>query len=262
MNDLTNRDEAVDLLQSLGLKQYEAKCFVALSRIDSGTAKQISDLSDVPRTRVYDAVRVLESKGLVEIQHSNPKLFRAVSIEEAAATLRAEYEDRVDELEDVLRDVSPADTDNEPNAPHEVWALTGADAIQNRTHQLVTDADDEVVFVVSTDDPLTSDLVDALRDATDRGVSVTVGAADEGLREAVADRLPEADVFVSELAWLRGSDGDVAISRLLLVDGTTILVGSTTGGDGDEHAVFGRGFANGLVAIVRRLMSTGLFSGA
>lgn len=55
---------------------------------------------------------------------------------------------------------------------------------------------------------------------------------------------------------------DTEIGRLLLVDRNTILVSSfhaAQAGERDhEQAAFGRGFDNGLVAIVRRLMATGL----
>ena len=84
-------DEAVEVLQQLGLKEYEAKCFVGLSRLSTGTAKQLSEITDVPRTRIYDAVRVLEAQGLVVIQHSSPQRFRAVPLEEATETLRDQY---------------------------------------------------------------------------------------------------------------------------------------------------------------------------
>ena len=90
-----NIEQAVEVLQQLGLKEYEARCFVGLSRLNTGTAKQLSELTEVPRTRVYDAIRVLESQGLVEIQHSSPQQFRAVSLDEATETLRDQYEDRV-----------------------------------------------------------------------------------------------------------------------------------------------------------------------
>jgi sugar-specific transcriptional regulator TrmB len=83
-----HREEAIDVLQELGLKEYEAKCFVGLTRLSTGTAKQLSEITDVPRTRVYDAIRVLEAQGLVEIQHSSPQQFRAVPLEEATETLR------------------------------------------------------------------------------------------------------------------------------------------------------------------------------
>jgi len=62
--------EAISLLQDLGLQEYEARCFMALNQLPNGTAKEIHEISEVPRTRVYDAIRVLESQGLVEVQHT------------------------------------------------------------------------------------------------------------------------------------------------------------------------------------------------
>jgi len=53
MADVSNKEQAVELLQELGLKEYEARSFVALSRQQQGTAKDISDSSSVPRTCVY-----------------------------------------------------------------------------------------------------------------------------------------------------------------------------------------------------------------
>ncbi|RLM77810.1 TrmB family transcriptional regulator, partial [Halobellus sp. Atlit-38R] len=51
MEDVSNQDQAIELLQQLGLKEYEAKSFVALARRQRGTAKDISETSEVPRTR-------------------------------------------------------------------------------------------------------------------------------------------------------------------------------------------------------------------
>ena len=70
-------------------------------------------------------------------------------------------------------------------------------------------------------------------------------------------------MFVSGLEWLHGEsiDGETSIGRLLLVDREAILVSSWEAGTGQEHAIYGTGFSNGLVVISRRLMATGLFSG-
>lgn len=102
MSPAEHIEEAVQLLQGLGLKEYEARCFVRLTRLDTGTAKKLGELTEVPRNRVYDANRVLESKGLVEIHHSNPQRFRAVSLDEAIETLRDLYEGRVHRLHTTL----------------------------------------------------------------------------------------------------------------------------------------------------------------
>ncbi|WP_415380422.1 TrmB family transcriptional regulator [Halosimplex sp. TS25] len=263
MDDISNTEQAIELLQGLGLKEYEAKAFVALTRLPQATAKEISDISEVPRTRVYDAVRVLESKGLVEIQHANPQQFRAVGIDEAAETLRVEYEAKTDTLRDRLKEIEPAPGETGAESTHEVWALTGRTAIGNRTKQLLGEADDEVVLILGSEAVATESLLEALAEAGRRGATLIVGTVSEPLRDRVESTVPEAEVFVSGLEWLHGSipNDDTEITRILLVDRSTILVSTAHDDDtsnGGEQAVFGRGFDNGLVTIVRRLMATGL----
>lgn len=265
MPDITNGDESIEMLQQLGLKEYEARAFVALTRVQSGTAKDVAELSEVPRTRVYDAIRVLETKGLVEIQHANPQVFRAVSIDEAADTLDREYSARTDSLRESLQGVSPVSLDGDTEIGHEVWALSGDAAISTRTDQLIGEANAEIVLVVGQEEIVTEALLDGLSAARDRGVSVIIGTTNEAVQELVRDALPDAEVFVSGLEWLRstgGTEDDTEISRLLLVDRNTILVStfreSRTEERAHEQAVFGRGFDNGLVVIMRRLMAMGL----
>lgn len=263
MNERTNQQQAVALLKELGLKEYESKSFVALARLPSATAKEISEVSEVPRTRVYDATQVLEEKGLVEIQHSNPQRFRAVPVEEAVETLQAEYESRAVRLREVLRKIEPAPVEEESAITHEVWALSGGTAIANRTGQVIAGADREVVFVIGHEAVLTEALIDDLREARERGVTVVVGTVSGTVYEAIQEELPGVTVFESGLNWLHSREAEAdetAISRLLLVDRETILLSSFHGSpaEGDEQAVFGRGFDNGIVAITRRLMATGL----
>lgn len=265
MDDLSEQEQAIELLQKLGLQEYEARAFVALTRLPHGTAKDISEISDVPRTRVYDAVRVLESKGLVEIQHSNPQQFRAVSVDEAADTLQQEYETRTDTLRETLAEMDVASTDGEAEVTHEVWTLSGSAAITSRTQQVIDDAEQELVFVLGDESVFTEQLAERLRGAHERGVPVMIGTTDKPVRNRVQDELPDVEVFVSGLEWLNGSTrpaDDTKISRLVLVDQSTILVSTfhetSAGGREHEQAVFGRGFDNGLVTIARRLMATGL----
>jgi sugar-specific transcriptional regulator TrmB len=268
MDDVTNRDQAIELLQQLGLKEYEAKSFVALTRRQHGTAKDISETSEVPRTRVYDAIRVLESKGLVETQHSNPQVFRAVPIDEAVDTLRSEYVERTESLRDTLNGLEQADDGDRTEATHEVWSISGQQGITSRTRQLIDGATEELILVIGHESVFTDELVERLRSAQQRDVNVIVGTVDEALRAAVRDVLPDIQVFVSGLDWLSRSPlsgDDTEISRLLLVDRQAIMVSSFTetgpDGRGHEQGVFGRGFDNGLVTIVRRLMATGLLPG-
>jgi hypothetical protein len=146
-----------------------------------------------------------------------------------------------------------------------VWALSGRQTVAGRARQLVEDSEEEVAIVARAD-ALDEKIASSLGSALDRGVDVIVGTIDEEARELIQDRVPEAEVFVTDLKWLSSSDmypGDkTEINRIMLVDGESILVSSfclqEDGDMSDEQAVFGEGFNNGIVAIVRRLVSTGL----
>lgn len=267
MSDSAVTSETIDLLQELGLKEYEARCFLALTQLDAGTAKEISDISEVPRTRVYDATRVLEAKGLVEVQHSNPQQFRAVSITEATTTLRKQYEDRIDTLQSRLESIEPHRDSGSDERLQEVWSLSGHDAIGARMDRLISDGDDEIVLIVVDASILTDRLYESLRSALDRNVTVLIGGITEAIRGDVADNLPRAEVFESDLPWLV-EDGDgaagtaVGIGRLLLVDRTSVLVSSfypdAGSDDHTERAVFATGLGNGIVVLIRRMIATGL----
>ncbi len=146
MTEPRDAAETVSLLQDLGLKEYEARCFLALTQLPIGTAKEINEISEVPRTRVYDAIRVLESQGLVEVQHSSPQQYRAVSIGEATRTLRQKYTDRIDTLETHLEAIERHETEPDDGQVQEVWSLAGNDAINSRTFDLIDDAESEIAL--------------------------------------------------------------------------------------------------------------------
>jgi len=266
MTEEQARAETVSLLQDLGLKEYEARCFLALTQASTATAKEISDHSEVPRTRVYDAIRVLEAEGLVEVQHSSPQQFRAVSVDEATATLQRKYDDRLDTLESYLDGLERDGEPDELDQMQEVWSLSGHDGISSRTLDLVEASNEEILLLAVDEDVLTDDLLAALTDAIGRGVNVIVGAISGAIVESIKTELPDAEVFETELDWLVGShsglEDEVAIGRLLLVDRESLLVSSFYPDDGpDEHteqAVFATGLGNGVVVLIRRLIATGL----
>lgn len=256
--------EATELLQQLGLKEYEAKCFVALTRLPSGTAKDIADIAAVPRTRVYDAVRVLESEGLLEIQHSSPQLFRVLSIEEATATLSDRYSSRIDTLQQTLQDVEAQD--DSTSHSQEVWSLSGREAIAARTQQIVSEADEEIFLVVGSESILSERLYEPLEAATDREIDVIVGTLTSSARTELRERVPDAEVFETALDWLQedtmNQEDEPSIGLILMTDRDTLLVSSQTEHgireERTESAIFGSGFSNGLIIIARRLLARGL----
>ena len=257
----SNADEAIDTLKHLGLTEYEAKCFVGLSRLTSATAKRLGEVTGVPRTRIYDAIRVLEARGLVEVQHSSPQQYRSVPLDEALETLREQFEKRVDRIENTLSEIEPIESaDGSPS--HEVWTITGRDAIETRTRQLIAEASDEVVFIVGQPQILTDELAEAIT-GNGADVDLFVEPLTDAAERAVNDVIPGATTFTSPFARLFGeSDDGRPFGRLVLVDRETLLASSVVPHTDEEAAIFGRGRSNILVDLTVRLLRDDLPEGA
>ncbi len=262
MTQETNAGEAVSLLQELGLQEYEARCFLALTRLPNGTAKKVAEVSEVPRTRVYDAMRVLESRGLVEVQHSSPQQFRAVSTTEAMGTLRQTFDDRIDTLESYVDAIEQHRPERDDDRLQEVWSLSGNEAINSRTLELIDRAQTEIVLLVVDESLLDEAFFDNVQEAADQGLSIILGGETETIRETLGEELSNVRVYEPELEWLTGvwTDHEVAISRILLIDRENLLIGSyyPDAIKSDEQAVYATGLENGVVVLLRRLISTGL----
>ena len=81
------------------LGEYEIDAYLAVLEHGELTASDIADSTDIPQPRVYDTVRSLSDRGLVELRESRPMKIVAVDPEEAFGDLRSSFSEMVDELE-------------------------------------------------------------------------------------------------------------------------------------------------------------------
>lgn len=71
----------VDDLRSAGLSEYEVKAYNALLAFGEQTGREASAHSGVPPTRVFDVLRQLQDKGLVQLIQQNPMVWSAIKPE-------------------------------------------------------------------------------------------------------------------------------------------------------------------------------------
>lgn len=240
-NDNSTR-RAVDHLEGLGLSAYAARTFAGLIALESPSAKEVSEVVDVPRTRVYDAAEELAGHGLVTVESSTPRRFHAVSIDEAVSVLSSEHTKRVDEAVTDL--AALAGTDNALSRD-DLWLLTDDAAIADRIEQFLASAA-ETVFFATAREPVREATADALVEAAQRGLSVSVARVDQ----SVHDRLDSLGLTVDrrERPW----DSDtLPISTVLIVDDERALVTFET----DETLAFWSvGEPNNLLVLLSALL--------
>ncbi|MCW3996457.1 MAG: hypothetical protein NWE98_09980 [Candidatus Bathyarchaeota archaeon] len=71
-------NSVIELLQKLGLTEYEAKAYLALLNTHVSTATWASEKSGVPRTRIYSVLEALRGKGWVKVYSGVPLLIKAI----------------------------------------------------------------------------------------------------------------------------------------------------------------------------------------
>ncbi len=97
-------DESLEqALREMGLSKYETKIYVSLLMRGVATASELSDLSGVPYTRVYDVLNSLESKGLIASIPGRPLRYQALDPELAFRNMyeleKRALEEKLAELE-------------------------------------------------------------------------------------------------------------------------------------------------------------------
>jgi len=247
------RSTAIEQLQSFGLSAYAARTFVALVSLGDGTAQDVSDVSKVPRTRVYDAVDELRDHGLVDVQHSTPKRFTPISTETAGRHFHQDIAHRIDVLTDALENVEPIVQTTQQRG---VWTVTGRETVSERVVTFFEEATDEVVYM-TVEELLTQKCIDALRAASERGVTIRLAGMSPAVEEEIQQTIPEAELFDSLWEW-----SDMPAGRLLMVDQEKTLVGVLVSDDDerspelrDETAIWGTGETNSLVVVLKALFT-------
>lgn len=244
---------AIEQLEQFGLSSYAARTFVALAGLGEATAREVSQVSDVPRTRVYDAVDELHDRGLVDVQQSSPRQFWSISADTAGRTFEREFQRRTDVLRTALDELEPMNHRTEQRG---VWTVGGEPAVTDRVLEFFDDADEEIVYM-TVDDLLTTELIESLAAAAERGVSIKLGGVSDDVRAQIRDEVADVTVFESMWMWSETSAG-----RVMMIDEQRTLVSALVNGENaptadprSETAVWGAGETNSLVVILKAIFT-------
>lgn len=241
---------AVRNLTALGLSEYAARTLVALTRIGSGSAREVSEASSVPRTRVYDAVEELSNRGFVRIEQTHPKVFTPRSPRRIRRNFFREYVFRLVLAEWGLRAFgSHADDPSHSEFDFGV----GRDVVQARFIDAIDRADDQLMYV-TVGQPISDEVIATLQDVSERDVGVRIVGVDEFDPASVREALPESTVMTVS---------DVTVpptcqSRFLLVDETLAFLGTWSDSEngGVEIGLFSERPSTGVALLLTEVVET------
>ncbi len=190
------------------LNLYEVKVWTALLSRGTSTAGELSNISDVPRSRTYDILESLEKKGFIIMKLGKPIKFVALKPEEVVERVKKnliryakEKTQRLEKLKDdeVLQELNILFTKGikfvEPSDLS--GSLKGRQNLYNHLDMMVNDAE-KTVTIVTTLEGLNRKLealMPSLEKCKKRGVRVRIAAPIDSNNIKVARELKKvADV--------------------------------------------------------------------
>jgi len=190
------------------LNLYEVKVWTALLSRGTSTAGELSNISDVPRSRTYDILETLEKKGFIVMKLGKPIKFVALKPEEVIERVKknlirfaAEKSKRLDRLksEEILGELNGLFTQGvkfvEPSDLS--GSLRGRQNVYNHLDMMIREAE-KTITIVTTAPGLNRKLdalLPSLEKAKKRGVVIRIASQiDDTNKEIAKDLMKVAEV--------------------------------------------------------------------
>ena len=227
----------LDALKTIGLNKYERNLWVALLSRGASTAGELSDISNVPRSRCYDVLESLAERGFVVIQPGKPMKYVAINPREALDRVKKKIHERATELGNKIDRFTKSDSIKELERLHKeniktmkpeemTGALKGRYAMLQQMESMMKKARKSVKLITTETGlaELAENHASVLKKASDAGVKVQIAAP---INKNTANTAKE----LSKYAQLRDI-GEVEfvekmLGRFLVVDSEEFILGLT-----------------------------------
>ncbi|MBN1431514.1 MAG: TrmB family transcriptional regulator [Methanomicrobiaceae archaeon] len=92
-------------LKDLGMSEYEAKVYSMLLALRVASAREIHEITKIPRGRVYETLTVLIEKGYVNSSNENPARYSAADVSRTFDRIKHKRLDFLDKLSEKLQNL-------------------------------------------------------------------------------------------------------------------------------------------------------------
>ncbi len=211
----------LETIQEYGLTEYEAKAYLALVELEEATAREVADVSRVPRTKIYGVIDDLHQKSLVEVIPERPKRFLPEPFHEYLDRYEEEFKERLKQVkEDKERFEDLIDDSETPTiqGAGKFRVLKGRKNVLNRMLEMMEEAEKSVWMLGSAFAPLRINYYSPLmHDKTEEGVLARIQCP---ILSTNRMDIKEAMAY----AEVRHRESDNTGSSILLVDGEQALI--------------------------------------
>jgi len=130
-------------LSKLGFTEYEAKVYIAIIQLNLSSAKEIIDLSEVPRGKIYSTLNQLVEKGYIGEKKGNPALYYPINPVEIIVILKKQLIEDLSVIEEYIIDI------NKRNSwvPSLFWEMPTDSNLENKFHNLLKTVEKDILII-------------------------------------------------------------------------------------------------------------------
>jgi sugar-specific transcriptional regulator TrmB len=140
-------EELIPLLRNLGLNEYEAKVYSTLIGLRKATARDIHEISRVPRGRIYEILHDLARRGFIGVEEGSPTCYYLLDPDEVIDHMKEEYLCTLEKTRRAIRDISFT----LPRPPPSFYMLRSEWAIDNHVRALLKKAKKQILLICHDD---------------------------------------------------------------------------------------------------------------
>jgi sugar-specific transcriptional regulator TrmB len=228
--------ETLDKLEDIGLNMYERKIYSALLGRGVSTAGELSEMTNVPRSRAYDVLESLAEKGFAVIKSNQPMEYVSIPPQQAIENIKKQHQkelqEKLNRLDTFKDSEAVGELENlysqglELVEPEEMsGSLKGSHQINQHMGTMFQDASDSIKVVTSEKglNDLHDNHADLLKEAREQGVNVRVLAPVTDENRESFEGLKE----VADVKHLHGNDFDVPNGRFAIIDNDALTMSMT-----------------------------------
>ncbi|MDA4111992.1 MAG: hypothetical protein OK439_05595 [Thaumarchaeota archaeon] len=164
-----NERGIVEELTRMGLTEYQSKVYSTLAALGPSGVSDITKLSKVPRTKIYETLDELVTKGVVEFQPGRPIVYRALKPSLLIKRMTEDYLDSAKKAETLLEEHYESITDTSQDF---VWIVRGDETIRRKLAEFVVSAKGSIFAIESYPPHFIRSVKSLLKAASKRGVKV------------------------------------------------------------------------------------------
>ena len=138
-------------LREIGLTEYECQAYLSLLHSGEETAETISQLSNIPYTKVYSVLESLEDRGWVEHGGGRPRKYYPRSPSDALRSEEISMESKFEENQRmIMEELQPLYEKKEIKEIPELWIVRGEVNSFNKVLELLEKAKKEIMLAIPT----------------------------------------------------------------------------------------------------------------